>query len=240
MRPQVGIHENIILDKASLDDKGRLVLNLRLKDEQKQQEAPMSAFARMNAAEVIEEESDAGLILWTFKLPDDKDKTGNVRTVEQKGELVSNDISRLKNQLQQILEQYMSKDKITWSIFDGCAIAEETYYQDLNSQPNLDMIYKNIVEQFIAHIQPFLGKDEYPVRWKLARQSKDKHYARIPDRYIKDNPFIETMEVPAKDSRVKWTPYEIKEGLNDGTPVTREAADTTEPTPEAKNVFGQR
>jgi hypothetical protein len=193
----------------------------------------------MNAAEVMEEDTSS-ITFWAPKLPEDKTKEGKERSALEKGELVNSDIGRLKNQLQQILEQYMTKDKITWSIYDGAAMTEETYYEDLLSQANLDIIYKNMSEQFMAMMQPYLDKAEFPMRFKLARQSKDKHYARVPDRYIKDSPFIEPMEIPKEQSRIKWTAYEIKEGLNDGTPVSRNTADPTDPPPEAGNVFGQR
>lgn len=241
MRIQVGIHENVILSKVQVSDKGRLTLFLRLLDEQESTEQEEDPFAQMNAAEVVEKSSDSGIILWPFKAPDAKNRDGSERSPREMGELANGDVMRLKNQLQQILEQYVVKDNIKWSIFDGAAMTKETYWEDIYSQNNLDIIYRNICEQFQAMIQPYLDKNEFPMRWKLARQSADKHYARIPDRYIKDQPFIEPMEVPKEQSRVKWSSYELKEKLNDPTPVSRAAADDdTEPTPEGENVFGQR
>lgn len=239
MRIQVGIHDNVILQKAGFNDKGRFVLYLRQLGEGKE-EKPDNPFEQMNAAEVVEEESSGGLIMWPFKLAEKKDKQGNERSDRERGEMVSGDIQRFKNVLQQILEQYTTKDSIKWSIFDGAAISQETYYDDLLSEANLDIIYKNTCEQFMAMIQPFLDDDKYPVRFKLARQSADKHYARIPDRFIKENPFIEPMSVPAAQSRVKWTPYEISNKLNDPTPVSRAAADPVEDSPEDESAFGQR
>lgn len=239
MKIQVGIHTDVIIQKADFNDKGRFVVFLRKLGEQqeKQEDDP---FAQMNAAEVVEKESGGGIIFWPFKAPDEKDNKGNVRTTQERGELANNDVSRLKNQLQLILEQYMTKDKIHWSIFDGAAMSKETYWDDIVSQANLDVIYRNICEQFMGMIQPYLDKDEYPMRWKLARQSKEKHYARVPDMYIKDNPFIEPMEVPEANTRVKWTKYELDNGLNDGTPVSRATADPVEDAPEGDNAFGQR
>ena len=243
MRIQVGIHENLILSKVLVSDKGRLTLFLRHLDEavntSEEEEDP---FAQMNAAEVIEKDSNSGgIILWPFKAPDTKNRDGSERTSKEMGELANGDVMRLKNQLQQILEQYTIKDNIKWSVYDSTAMTKETYWEDIYSQNNLDVIYRNICEQFMGMIQPFLDKNEYPMRWKFARQSADKHYARIPDRYIKDQPFIEPMTVPKEQSRVKWSSYELKEKLNDPTPVSKAAADDDgEPTPEGENVFGQR
>lgn len=240
MRIEVGIHEDIVLQKVPFDEKGRLVLYFRDRAEVEKTDTPASIFASMNAAEVVEEEGGNGLIMWTLKLADKLDKEKKERTAQQIGEMASNDALRLKNQLQQILEQYMPKDQIKWSMFDGTGVQEATYYEDLGDQNVLDMIYKNLTEQFVAQITPFLDRNEDAVRLKLARQSKDKHFARLPDRYIKDNPFIERMDVPKEQSKVKWTKYEIANGLNDGTPVSKDTADKTEPTPDAPNVFGQR
>lgn len=241
MKITVGIHEDVVLQKAFISDKGRFTLMLRAKEEEQKQEED-NPFDKMNASEVIEEEKSGGIIFWPFKLPESRDKKTNTeRTVEEIGKLASEDVMQLKNQFQQILEQFMTKDQIVWSIFEGTPMQKETYYQDIANQDVLDVIYRNLTEQFIGMITPFLDKNEHAVRFKLARQSKDKHFARVPGMFIKDNPFIESMDVPQKDSRVKWTKYELKEGLNDGTPVSRDTADTAEPEPEeGENAFGSR
>lgn len=239
MKIQVGIHENVILSKALVNDKGRLTLFFRLKDEGEEKKS--NPFADMNASEVIEKDGDTGLILWPFKTPDALNKDKSERSAQERGEMANNDVSRLKNQLQQILEQYMTKDKITWSVYDGSGMTKEGYYEEIISQTVLDVLYRNLCEQFIAMIQPYLDKNEFPMRLKLARQSSEKHFARLPDRYIRDNPFIEPMDIPEKLARVKWTPYELKEKLNDGTPISKERADDDgEPTPQGENIFGQR
>lgn len=241
MKIQVGIHENVILSKAAVSDKGRLTLYLRQLGEEKKEADP---FAQMNSTEIVGTENNSGaLIMWPFKLPDSKAKDNTVRTPEQVGELANKDVIRLRDQLTLILQQYMIKDQIKWSIFDGLGdtITKETYYADLASQNVLDVIYRNISEQFMAMIQPYLDKDEYPMRWKMPRQSKEKHFATLPGMYLGEQPFIEPMEVPKDQSRVKWSKYEKDQGLDDPTPVSKDTADNdTEPTPEGENVFGQR
>lgn len=241
MKITVGIHENIVLQKAFINDKGRFTLMLRSKEEGQKQEEE-NPFDKMNASEVIEEEKEGGIIFWPFKLPDVRDKKNNVdRTTEEIGKLANGDVMQLKNQFQQILEQFLTKDQIAWSIFEGTPMTKETYFTDIASQEVLDVLYRNLCEQFIGMITPFLGKDEHAVRFKLVRQSKDKHFARVPGMFIKDQPFIESMDVPVDKSRVKWSTYELKEGLNDGTPVSRETADVTETEPEeGENAFGSR
>ena len=241
MRITVGIFQNVIIEKAGINDKGRLTLSFRQLGEEKK-EAVDNPFDQMNASEVIEDEKGGDrIILWPFKLVDEKTKDGTILTTKERGELANGDITRLKNQCQLILEQYMTKDNIKWSIFDGAPLTKEGYYEELCSQSVLDIIYRNICEQFVGMMQPFLDNDAHPMRLKLVRQSVDKHYAKLPDRYITSQPFLEPMDVPEAQTKVKWSDYEIKNKLNDGTPVSRSTADTdTEATPEGENVFGQR
>lgn len=241
MKIQVGIHENVILSKAAVMDKGRLTLFLRqLGDDKK---AEIDPFAQMNSTEIVGTESGSGLIMWPFKLPDSKAKDGSTRTQKEIGEMANKDVIRLRDQLTLILQQYMIKDQIKWSIFDslGDSITKETYYEDLTSQNVLDVIYRNICEQFIAMIQPYLDNDAFPMRWKMTRQSKEKHFATLPGMYLNEQPFIEPMDVPKDLAKVKWSKYEKDQGLDDPTPISRDTADNdTEPTPEGENVFGQR
>jgi len=241
MKPSVGIHEDVVLKNVTIDKNGKLVLFIRSKEEAKPEEE-VNPFDQMNASEVIEESGDGGITFWPFKTPELKDKkTNQDRTEKELGEFSNRDIQTMKNQFQQILEQFMVKDDIKWSIFDGTGMDKETYWQQIYNQPILDVIYKNLCEQFMGMIAPYLDKNEHAVRFKLVRQSKEKHFSRVPGMFIKDNPFIEPMSVPQKDSRVKWTKYELAEGLNDGTPVSRDTADTTEDVPEAdENAFGSR
>jgi len=98
---------------------------------------------------------------------------------------------------------------------------------------------------FINAMQPYVNKDELLFRCLLVRTSKDKHFATFRSSYIEDNPFWESMDVPKEASKVKYTAYEEKEGLNDGTPASRsETADTKKSTESvatisAASVFGQ-
>lgn len=241
MRIQVGIHENVVIRDAAVNDKGRLVVYLRKKGEDTapDEDDPMAAMA---ASEVIEKDNASGLTFWPLKVPEVRDTKNNKdRTDKERGEIANQDCMQLKNQLTQILEQFLVKDNIQWSPYEGTPLTKETYYEDMASQATLDLIYRNLCDQFIAMINPFLNDEKYAVRFKLVRQSKDKHFARVPGMYIKDNPFIELMDVPEKQSRVKWTEYEKNNGFNDGTPVSRNTADQEEEEPkEGDNVFGQR
>jgi hypothetical protein len=239
MKIQPGIHQNVVLQKVIVNDNGRLVVFLRDKEEQ-EKEAEDDPFAAGNAAEVIEEDKGGGITFWPFKTPDSKNKDQSTRTEKERGEKANGDVLTLKNQLTQILEQFLIKDEIKWDIYAGTGMTKEGFWEEISAQEVLDVIYRNICEQFIGMITPFLDKNEYAVRFKLTRQSKDKHYVRVPGMYIKENPFIELMTVHEKQSRVKFTTYEKKEGLDNPDVVSRDTADTEEEIPEGENTFGSR
>lgn len=239
MKIQPGIHQDVVLQKVVVNDQGRLVVFLRDKEEQAKEED--DPFAAGNAAEVIEEDKNNGVTFWPFKTPDAKNKDNTVRSEKERGERAQQDVLTLKNQLTQILEQFLVKDDIHWDIYAGTGMTKEGFYEEISAQNVLDVIYRNICEQFIGMITPFLDKNEYAVRFKLTRQSKDKHFVRVPGMYIKENPFIELMTVPEKQSRVKFTAYEKKEGLDSAEIVSRDTADdTSEDIPEGENTFGSR
>lgn len=240
MKVQVGIHENVVIQKAFVNDKGRLTLVLRQLGEE-EKKADDDPFAQGNAAEVIEEDKGGGLIFWPFKTPDKLNKDRTERSDEERGKLANGDVMQLKNQLTQILEQFLVKDQMNWSIWDSTGMTKEGFYTEIIGQDVLDIIYRNICEQFIGMVTPYLDKDEFAVRFKLVRQSKEKHYPRVPGMFIKENPFIELMTVPKENTRVKFTKYELKEGLDSNEVITRETADdTSEDIPEGENTFGSR
>ncbi len=240
MKIQPGIHKNVVLQKVVINKDGRLALSLRDKEEAQQTEEE-DPFAAGNAAEVIEKDNGNSIILWPFKTPDSLNKDKTQRTDKERGEIANRDVLTLKNQLTQILQQFLVKDDIKWDIYNGTGMTKEGFWEEIFNQQVLDVIYRNICEQFIGMVTPFLDKNEFALRFKLVRQSKDKHYARIPGMYISENPFVELMTIPDEQSRVKFTKYEKDQGLDSAEVVSRNTADADEDIPEGdENTFGSR
>lgn len=238
----IGINENVVLKNATIElpknGQGQAKLILHLTD--KAEKAAFDPFKDMNAAAVIEDDTFQAAV-WPFKTPDLKDSKGNPLDPKARAEKAVDSIVRTKNVLQQLLSQFLPADQIKWDVYEGTGMTQEDYYDRIVEQGVLDVIYKNLVEQFIAQVSPYLGKPEYALRFKLVRQSAAKHFARIPDMFIEENPFVERMTIPPGSSRVKFTKYELSMGLDDATPVSKDSADKPdEPTPEAENVFGKR
>ena len=195
----VGINENIVIKSVGQDEKGRLFIELA---EAGKVEDLFTAMTQTGYSS--EGNSSLKLNILSFLVPK-QDPTKPTKTVDQNVMLVAGDISRLKNQLTQILEQFMLQANIDLGApaiaYAGTGIIDSaTMKANLLRQDILDMIYKNMVGRFIQLLNGIGQKD--PVRFKLIRQSKDKHYATIPSRFVEDNPFIELMTVPKAGSRL--------------------------------------
>jgi hypothetical protein len=220
----VGINSDIVIKSAVINDKKRL--ELELIEANKVGTVKKSVFDTLLTARTAEEGTSFKLSIFGPLLPKKDDQK-----TEKKVELIGLDLTKLIKQLSQILEQFIPVDQIdldsldvqfaNTGITDGASFEARILDQDV-----LNRIYDNIASKFITLITPFVGSVDNAVRFKLIRQSKDKHYASIPSRFIADNPFIELMTVPADQSRVKFTKWELEQGLDSGAPIA--AADKAE------------
>jgi hypothetical protein len=151
----------------------------------------------------------------------------------------------LKNQLTQLLEVWTTSDKVIWDPYYNTGITKDNYRERWMDDDALGKIFANYGNQFIAMAKDFMGKKEYALRVKLVRQSKLKHYATIPGKFLADNPWVESMDVPADKSKLKFSKWEKENGFDNGTPVARAEADPAADVPAADaptagNVFGSR
>lgn len=234
----VGISENVILQNAQLDDKNWLTITFR-----QLQETEFNPFAALSSNEVEEKpKTDIDIKIFNPKVPDATDRKGNTRTEQQIVDMIQNDVNRTKGVLLHLAEGYLTKDQIDFSgMYDGTGMDADNFNQKLRDQAVLTLIHKNMCIAWINMVKPFLGDEQYKFRLLLLRTSKDKHFATFRDKYIKENPFWESMEIPATASKVKFSAYELTQGLNDGTPTARSEADKpkADDTPvEATSVFG--
>lgn len=234
----VGINENVVITKSVMNDKKRLVIGLNYAGENVAK-GPRNYFDESLTAGV---ESDSnGLELQILgPLVSKKDE----HTKEKKLDMLSDDFKKLKNQLTAMLLQFMPLDKIDIMSADiqyaGTGITAQTFADLALDQDKVNRRYENICARFITLISPFLNNAEYALRFKLLRQSKDKHYATIPSRYVQDQPFVELMSVPKETSAVKFSDWEKQQGLDSAAPVSTAAAEdktTSSPAPVASSPF---
>lgn len=213
----IGVNENVYLEKVSLDDKNALELTFGEVGKVK----PTSLFANVASDEVVEN-TDMSVRIFAPLPPKKEDMTE-----EKKVDLLVSDINKTKGILRHILMGYYTSEDLKglWAqSFAGLPIDEANFTKQILVKEILEGIHKNMARIFIEKIKPFLGDQTRTFRLLLVRQSKDKHYATFRGRFIDDNPFWEDMQVPKEASKVKFTPWEIEQGLTHGIPVSKDAA----------------
>jgi hypothetical protein len=226
----VGINEDVLIVKAGFTDNAVLELELGSAKDGKEKKSVFESL--LSAQTAADPSSNLKLKIWATKISPKADKTN-----AEKIQLAANDNIALIKKLSQILEQFITLDKIDLESvqFNNTGIIDqETLNARYLDQDVQNRIYDNICKRFIQLISPYINNPEFAVRFKLIRQSKDKHFATIPSRYITENPFIELMSVPKENSRVHFNKWELDNGLNDGTPApqtTAEAKDGGEASP---------
>lgn len=232
----VGINENVVIKSAVINDKQRL--EIELVEAAKVEAVKKSVFDTLLTARTAEESTNAfKLNIFGPLVPNKEDQTR-----DKKIELLGADIQKLIKQLSQILEQYIPVDSINLDALDiqfaNTGITDAASFESrVMDQDVLDRIYGNIVKQFVLLATPHLNNAENAVRLKLIRQSKGKHYAMIPGRFINDNPFIELMSVPSEHSRVKFSKWELENGLDSGVPVSAATAEAKQTAAVEANPF---
>lgn len=235
---QVGINENVVLTGVTLNDKNTLAFTFQSLDKAGD-DKPSSPFDVLNSEEVVEIDNGTTVNLFQPNVPDKADMTQ-----EKKVDMVTNDINKERAILNHFLRGFMTADELKGKLmpFAGVAIDKDNYSTQILNKDIVAAIHKNLATTFIQLITPFLAEKK-PFRLLLVRQSTDKHWPTFRGKYVEENPFWESMEIPKEASKVAFTSYEKGQKLDDPTPsVTKpkaEGAAAAEQAPmSAANVFG--
>lgn len=248
----VGIHENLVLSKALVNDKGTLQLELRQKGDSAANDTS-NPFALASSGDVIEDSSNK-LLVFAPNVPKTEKADGTSRSEKERSDLANNDLIEMTNSMKHMLSVFITKDEIAKlfeGIYNNTGFNMKVYQEQgpssftelLFSEDRMKIVYTNVFTAFVQGITPFLDKDDHAIRLKLIRQSADKHYPKLPGaKYVSTQPFIESMSIPADQSKVKFTDYEKSKGLDSGVPISSASAD---PLPSADSnadmgVFGGR
>lgn len=235
---QIGINENIFIESAVLDEKGNIAISFAEVGAVGKEK--ISYFDNIASDEVVE--TEFGMTIKLF--PPLPPKEGNDRTEEKNVQMLTGDINKTKGILLHLLHGWMTTEELKGKMdpFAGLPIDQNNFDAQIQKKEILEGIHKNLGRAFTELIKPYLKDEANPFRLLLVRQSTDKHYATLRGKYIKENPFWEPMSVPKEASKLKFTAYEIANGLDNGNPVAKPATGTTGAPATApltaKNVFG--
>lgn len=221
---QVGIHDNIELVKAELNDKKTLVIGIKKGEGLSLAERLSSGTDESSA----EEEQD--FFIWPVQLGE----------YTKTGADVARDTESLTRMLIHILKGYMTEVEIAKNSnpFAGIDITGKTDAEVeamLMTETVLEKMYNNIVSQFIKMITPFIGKGLL-FRCRLNRQSKLKHFSSFPKvgRFanLDKEGFWEPMDVKKEATTVAYSNYEL--GFRKGDKTTPSGVDLSSSKPSVE------
>lgn len=233
MAIKVGINENVRLNAENtvVNEKGTLVIAF-------QQGANISEIDTddliNSTAKVRGTSSTTNIMLWPIEV----EQGGVPRETER----IAKDVANLRDQLEHILEGYMTKPEAKLDAYAGLSLTKDNIGEMLQKQSTIETMYKNLTTQFVAKVKG-LSADALAEEFRLllVRRSENNHYGTLRRSFITDNPFFESMKVPANASKVKFTKYEINKGLDKAEAVAKpEAVADGQDTTTADDILGVR
>jgi hypothetical protein len=178
--------------------------------------------------------------VWCLNVPDENDREGKPKSMSQRIQEANDASKEMQNMFTLFAKCYMTSDKIKFERFRGIPITKDNT-QLLLTENVLVAITKNLASQFIEMCSEFFGKEEYPLRLLLRRNSTKNHYPKFRDKLLQSYPFVEPAIVPKIASKIAFNKFEVSNKLNDGTPLTEtdDIPDSVPATPQsAAALFG--
>lgn len=230
---KVGIHENLSLSaKTKINEHGTLELVIGTVESET---ALMDAI--MNNTVIDKMESSL-----RFYPPSLTDFEKNKKSAADIGkELLVMRYQFMQYALLFSTEEVVNKELGGVAFLEGLGIVPADYPKALtmlNKEDFLKKVCKNLAEKFLdflKKVDAFNGKTLF--RHKFLRQSKDKNFAVIPNSTF--DTWVEPMTVPAEQSKIAFSQWEIDNGKNDPNPGKSDKSQSSKKDAKtAENLFG--
>lgn len=263
---KVGVNEGVLFTKAEKNDKGTLAVTFT--------ESGSEVKKKVSLLDQMNEGSDtsgtnAGSTTFLLFPPSREILGGDKKGELQEPSRLIDNMMALKNQLSHILNKFTASTNIRWNVFQNVGVikTDEDILAAVSDETKYKQIYANIVDQFLENVAKYkVIESGKLLRLFLVRQSREKHFGRLRDKFLDEQPFLEDATLIAKDKSKMWvkagakgatkyydptedgfvpkfTEYEIKNGL-DNPIVSATQADANEATPEdtktVENIFGNK
>lgn len=224
---RVGINKDVIIRTASYEtDKNWLVIQFEELGGQKF----ANAFERLGADEAVETLPTKDMYIFAPNEPFTESKDGKKkRTLQQQSDAVTRDITTTKAILQHLMAGYMveAERKMPGAevMYVGTGLDANNYQEKIIQKSIFTLVHKNMCMFFIEKMTPYFGREDMAFALLLIRQDAKTPYPSFRKNFIKENPFWESMEAFNTGTKLGFTAYEIKEGLDNDLPVSRSDAD---------------
>jgi len=237
----VGINENVVLGKdTKVNEKGTLEVIF------KEGENDPNALWESLAAGKEVKEGVTKIMFWPISMTTfDGDAKSPNKIVEE----LQNFVGTLKKILlvymtSEAAEEYI--DITAEKMFENLVFDKDQIAVHLRQEEFVNGAARNVANGFMrACTEKELLENEQTFRLKLRRQSKEKHFPKIP---VGFTPWIESSIISKEESKLGWDKYEEENGLNIVGAVTpgdvpkEEAADVSnlfaKPVEEITEVQG--
>lgn len=261
---KVGVTENVVLSSAAIQEKDGSkwgVVGFRELGPEVKEKKKLSAAAML--AESTDDTGDStGETTFSIFKPNMK-KFGSEEI--KSGEDLLAELVGVKAQLHHILKRYTVETAIRWVPFEKTSINlndDNDVLNKLQIATVHEQVFMNIISQFVAQATKFLNLDNKPCRILLVRQSATKSFGTFRKRFLNDQPFLESMDIPKENSKLliaqsalgnktkfhdpidgylpRFTDYELTKGLDNPIRVEAEKdqSDTTSAeTTAAESLF---
>lgn len=259
---KVGVTENVVLSKAEMTTKDAnqwLTLTFRELGREVKEKKVLTAAEMMNEAtdDTGNSTGETGISIFIPNMK--KFGTEEVKS----GEDLTKEIMDVKAQLVHILKRYMPVTSMRFNAFEKTSIPPQATVEDMQDKMQIatvyNQVYLNLCEQFIAQVKRFLDQDNLPSRLLLVRQSAAKSFGTFRKKFLGDQPFYESMDIPENLSKLlihqtatgkktkyheptaagflpKFTDYELEKGLDNPIRIEAEADESETTSEEASNT----
>lgn len=198
----VSIAENIVVSNAVVNEKNSLEVTI-------QQGVVMDEFEAMSKGITVKPETAKMLFF-----PQDNKWYGKEATHEE----MNMKFKQLTAKLAESIK--LQASNISWNLFEGLGFTSAQDVKDnITKLEVAEKIGLNIYKQYAAMVAAS-DKSVFS-RMKLVRQSSAKHFPTFPDVlfFKKDGdtwtvPFVESMVIPAAQTKLAYTKKEIEKGLH--------------------------
>jgi len=262
---RVGVNENVLFTKADKNEKG--TLSVTFTESGSEVKKKVSLLEQMNESSDTSG-SNAGSTNFLLFPPSREHLGGDKKGQTLEATEMLKNLMSLKNQLTHILAKFTTSQNIRWNVFQNVGVikTDEDILSAVADEIKFKQIYANLVDQFLENVtRNKVIESGKPLRLFLVRQSKEKNFGRLRDKFLEEQPFLESLEIPKDKSKLwvkagskgatkyydptedgyvpKFTEYEIKNGL-DNPIVSATQADANEATPEdtqqVENLFAPK
>lgn len=217
---KVGINNDVTLNEVSYDTNAKcLIFSFGEKKNLIEALSGVEGFSGNNAVR-----------LWA---PADPSKFSN--PVENLVDFFSLQLDDRKKVAFQILEQFIPKGDIDIDMLKGLDVNEENISKYLSDYTSVLRIWENFCSQYVRAITA--APTDKKLRLLLVRQSKLKAFATFRQRFVDAYPFVEPMDIPIEESKLKFTAYEITNGLDSNAPIEKPKTEEPVDVDEISELF---